>query len=71
MSRPSSTRTGDAARDSTAGESVETWTMVIRISFWTAHLAIENDVYPAHESFHRMAIRVSTSSGRSPRRFVR
>ena len=28
-------------------ERVEAWTMVIRISFWTANLAIANDVYPA------------------------
>ena len=40
-------------------ERVEAWTMVIRISFWTANLAIANDVYPVPEGFHRQAIWVA------------
>jgi len=38
---------------------VEAWTMRIRISSWTANLAIANDVYPAPEGFHRMEIWVA------------
>ena len=44
-------------------ERVEAWTMVIRVSFWTANLAIANDVYPAPEGFHRMAIWVAEVDG--------
>jgi GNAT superfamily N-acetyltransferase len=40
-------------------ERVEAWTMVIRISFWTANLAIANDVYPVPDGFHRQAIWVA------------
>lgn len=44
-------------------EKVEAWTMVIRVSFWTANLAIANDVYPPPEGFHRMAIWVAEVGG--------
>lgn len=40
-------------------ERVEAWTMVIRISFWTANLAIANDVYPVPDGFHHQAIWVA------------
>jgi GNAT superfamily N-acetyltransferase len=40
-------------------ERVEAWTMVIRVSFWTANLAIANDVYPPPEGFRRMEIWVA------------
>ncbi|KRE31182.1 GNAT family N-acetyltransferase [Agromyces sp. Soil535] len=46
-----------------ARERVEAWTMVIRISFWTANLAIANEVYAAPEGFHRMAIWVAEVDG--------
>ena len=42
-----------------ARERVEAWTMADRIARWTANLAIANDVYPAPEGFHRMAIWVA------------
>jgi GNAT superfamily N-acetyltransferase len=38
---------------------VEAWTMIDRVARWTANLAIANDVYPAPEGFHRMAIWVA------------
>ena len=44
-------------------EKVEAWTMVIRVSFWTANLAIANEVYPPPEGFHRMAIWVAEVDG--------
>jgi GNAT superfamily N-acetyltransferase len=44
-------------------ERVEAWTMVIRVSFWTANLAIANDVYPAPDGFRRMAIWVAEVDG--------
>jgi GNAT superfamily N-acetyltransferase len=44
-------------------EKVEAWTMVIRVSFWTANLAIANDVYPPPQGFHRMAIWVAEVDG--------
>lgn len=44
-------------------ERVEAWTMVIRVSFWTANLAIANEVYPPPEGFHRMAIWVAEVDG--------
>lgn len=44
-------------------ERVEAWTMVIRVSFWTANLAIANDDYPPPEGFHRMAIWVAEVDG--------
>src|SRR5215218_4514230 len=46
-----------------ARERVETWTMADRIARWTANLAIANDVYPAPEGFHRMAIWVAVVDG--------
>jgi GNAT superfamily N-acetyltransferase len=46
-----------------ARERVEAWTMVIRISFWTANLAIANDAYPAPEGFRRMSIWVAEVGG--------
>lgn len=46
-----------------ARERVEAWTMVDRIRAWTVHLAIANDVYPAPEGFHRMAIWVAEVDG--------
>jgi GNAT superfamily N-acetyltransferase len=42
-----------------ARDRVEAWTMRIRISSWTANLAIANDVYPVPEGFHRMEIWVA------------
>ncbi|KQZ11339.1 hypothetical protein ASD23_04540 [Agromyces sp. Root1464] len=47
-----------------ARERVEAWTMADRIARWTANLAISNDVYPAPEGFHRMAIWVAVVDGR-------
>jgi len=64
-----------------ARDRVEAWTMADRLARWTANLAIANDVYPAPEGFHRMAIWVAvvddggdghvvgwanTSAGRDP-----
>lgn len=46
-----------------ARDKVEAWTMRIRISTWTANLAIANDVYPAPEGFHRMEIWVAEVDG--------
>ena len=46
-----------------ARDKVEAWTMRIRISTWTANLAIANDVYPVPEGFHRMAIWVAEVGG--------
>jgi len=46
-----------------ARERVEAWTMTIRISFWTANLAIANDVYPPPEGFRRMSIWVAEADG--------
>ena len=46
-----------------ARDKVEALTMVIRVSFWTANLAIANDVYPPPEGFHRMAIWVAEVDG--------
>lgn len=45
-------------------ERVEAWTMADRVARWTANLAIANDVYPAPEGFHRMAIWVAEVDGR-------
>jgi GNAT superfamily N-acetyltransferase len=44
-------------------ERVEAWTMADRIARWTANLAIANDVYPAPDGFHRMAIWVAVVGG--------
>ncbi|MFE6253911.1 GNAT family N-acetyltransferase [Agromyces sp. NPDC057865] len=46
-----------------ARDRVEAWTMRIRISSWTANLAIANDVYPVPEGFHRMEIWVAEVGG--------
>lgn len=46
-----------------ARDRVEAWTMSDRVARWTANLAIANDVYPAPEGFHRMAIWVAVVGG--------
>ena len=46
-----------------ARDRVEAWTMADRVARWTANLAIANDVYPAPEGFHRMAIWVADVDG--------
>lgn len=46
-----------------ARDRVEAWTMADRVARWTANLAIANDVYPAPEGFHRMAIWVAVVGG--------
>jgi GNAT superfamily N-acetyltransferase len=46
-----------------ARDRIEAWTMVDRLARWTANLAIANDVYPAPEGFHRMAIWVAEVDG--------
>ena len=46
-----------------ARDRVEAWTMADRVARWTANLAIANDVYPAPEGFHRLAIWVAVVDG--------